>query len=178
MSFHPDDPHNRRDDWDRWEERERRDPWEEPARLSSAGPSVLGPAIMLLVLALFNLLGGLGSLGVAEYFNEIDIEEFRSTMAEDDPNGLDWAHDRGMSDEESQRLIVKVYCALGAGCLLAALILAAGGIAMIARKFYVLAMLAAITAFVSPGGCCLLGLVGGIWSVIVLINPDVKRSFT
>jgi uncharacterized membrane protein YphA (DoxX/SURF4 family) len=166
------------DDGDRWQERDRRDPWEQPVRAASSAPSLWGPAVMLLLLALFNLLSGLGGLALGIYCRSLTIDEFRETMTEDDPNALDDAHDLGWSDEEYQGFMVKFFYGTGGLSLLAALLLALGGFAMIARKYYALAMLAAITAFVSPGGCCIFGLIGGIWSFIALIDPHVKRSFT
>jgi hypothetical protein len=175
MSYYPDDP---RDDPDRWQERDRRDPWEQPARAASSAPSLVGPAVMLFVLALLNLLGGLGGLALGVYFYSMDLEEFQATMTEDDSEGLDWAHDMGWSDQQSQQVIARVYVGLGVGSLLASLLLALGGFAMMARKFYALALLGAITAFVSPGGCCVFGVVGGIWSLVALIDPHVRRSFT
>jgi hypothetical protein len=178
MSFHPDDPRDRRDDWDRWEERERRDPWEQPGRAASDAPSVAGPATILLVLAAFNLLAGLGGLAWAQYFNKMDIDEFRAMMSDEDPNASEEESSDPTWNEEDRDAFVWTFGGAGAGSLVAAMILVAGGFAMIARKFYGLAMLAAITAFVSPGGCCLLGVVGGVWSVIVLIDPAVKKSFT
>jgi hypothetical protein len=178
MSYYPDDPRNRRDDGVRWQERDRRDPWEQPDRPAKDAPSLWGPAVVLLLLALFNLLSGLGGLTLGVYCRSLTIDEFRETMTEDDPNALEDAHDLGWSDEEYQGFMVKLFCGGGGLSLLAALLLALGGLAMIGRKFYAIAVLGAITAFVSPGGCCVFGLIGGIWSLVALIDPRVKRSFT
>ncbi|MGB7347009.1 MAG: hypothetical protein WBD20_22485 [Pirellulaceae bacterium] len=57
-------------------------------------------------------------------------------------------------------------------------IVVAGSIAMIARRFYVLAMIAAVFALVPICGPCLvLGIPFGIWALILLNRPDVKASF-
>ena len=55
---------------------------------------------------------------------------------------------------------------------------ALGAISMVRRGSRGLAMTAAILAMV-PGlsCCCIAGLPLGIWSLIVLNNPDVKSSF-
>jgi hypothetical protein len=177
MSYYHDDLRHRREDWDRRQERDLRDPWEQPGRAPGSAPSLWGPAAMLFILALLNVLAGLGGAVSGAYFNAMSLEDFQATMPEEDiGQALDDSSDPWT--EEDQTVFVWTVFALGAGSLLAAVILAGGAFAMIARKFYALAMLSAITAFVSPGGCCILGVVGGIWSLIALIDPHVKRSFT
>lgn len=53
-----------------------------------------------------------------------------------------------------------------------------GAIKMRALQSYGLAVAGSITAmFVLPGCCCLLGIGFGIWSLIVLNNPEVKAAF-
>lgn len=51
-----------------------------------------------------------------------------------------------------------------------------GASKMLQLQSYPLSMAAAIAAMV-PWYCCLLGLPIGIWALIVLRNPDVKREF-
>ncbi len=48
---------------------------------------------------------------------------------------------------------------------------------MLGFKVYVLGILAAVLALISPGGCCVFGLIGGIWGLIALINPDVRAAY-
>jgi hypothetical protein len=56
----------------------------------------------------------------------------------------------------------------------------AAGVKMRALKSYGLAMAGAILSCVPccVGLCCLPGLPIGIWALVVLMNDDVKRSFT
>jgi hypothetical protein len=62
--------------------------------------------------------------------------------------------------------------------LLAAVIMVAGGGFMLALKMWGLAVFASILALISPGGCCcILGLVGGIWGLVVLLNSEVRAAF-
>ena len=59
------------------------------------------------------------------------------------------------------------------------LIVLAGAISMMQLRWYPLAIIASVLAMipvVSP--CCLLGLPFGIWSLIVLMQPDVRQSFS
>ena len=54
------------------------------------------------------------------------------------------------------------------------------GIRMLSLKNYGLVILASILAAlpgVSCSGCCGLGLIVGIWAIVVLINPDIRASF-
>ena len=60
----------------------------------------------------------------------------------------------------------------------AAPILIVGGIQMLKRRRYSLAMLAAILAIVPVTSvCCIPGIPIGIWALIVLLNRDVKAAF-
>lgn len=53
-----------------------------------------------------------------------------------------------------------------------------GAVQMFSFKSRTMAIVSAIAAMVNFGGCCcILGLPAGIWSLIVLMNPDVKRAF-
>ena len=59
------------------------------------------------------------------------------------------------------------------------LLVVAGGIAMIARRFRGLAMAGAIAAVIPICGPCLvLGIPFGIWALILLNRPDVRATFS
>jgi hypothetical protein len=67
----------------------------------------------------------------------------------------------------------------GLGLLLAVASIAAGAM-MRSLRGYSLAVIVSILAcipFISPVGCCLLGQIFGIWSLVVLLSPDVKSAF-
>lgn len=73
----------------------------------------------------------------------------------------------------------------GGGLVLAVAILAAniaivlGAVKMIKQKAWGLALTASILAVIpciSP--CCVIGIPFGIWAIVVLINADVKASFS
>jgi hypothetical protein len=173
MSYSDDDPRTERDPWD---ERERTDSFK-PRRgvaTTAVQSSVVAPAVALLVLAIFNLLGALGLLGIGAYLNSIDTQEFQDMMTEDDPGGLDDVLNEGWTVEGFKQVYFVTVLILGVGSLVAAAILGLGSLAMFAHKFYWLAIIAAVSAVLSPGGCFLFGLIGGIWTFIVLLNPDVR----
>jgi hypothetical protein len=54
----------------------------------------------------------------------------------------------------------------------------AGGISIIRRKIYPLAMTGSIVGMVPCNCCCVLGLPIGIWALVVLAKPEVKDAFT
>jgi hypothetical protein len=177
MSFQHDDL---RDRWDSRYERDRPDPYE-PWRgrpSSTAGSAVVAPAVFLIVLAVFNLLGSLVLLGMGAYWQSINVQDFKEQMTEDDPEALDDMLNEGWTLAQIKELYSYVVLGMGAVSLVAALILGLGGLAMLLRKFYGLGFVAAVTAILSPGGCFLFGLIAGIWAIVVLINPDVRKSFT
>jgi hypothetical protein len=61
---------------------------------------------------------------------------------------------------------------------LLSLVTLVGGIAMVRRQFYGLAIAGCVAAMINlSDGCCLLGLPVGIWALVVLLKPDVKASF-
>ena len=70
------------------------------------------------------------------------------------------------------------YLVVGALGVLASILEIVGGINMMRVRGYGMAMFGSILAMIpciSP--CCLLGLVPGIWGLVVLMQPDVKNAF-
>ena len=54
----------------------------------------------------------------------------------------------------------------------------AGAAAMMAKKYYGLAMTGTIFAMINIGNCCcVLGLPFGIWALVILCRPDVKDAY-
>ena len=52
-----------------------------------------------------------------------------------------------------------------------------GSISMLRMKGYVLSFVGAITAILMGLGCCLLPTGFGVWALVILVDPDVKRFF-
>lgn len=62
--------------------------------------------------------------------------------------------------------------------LIAASVVIVGGICMVRRTNYALALTGSILAIVNcVGGCCILGLPVGIWAIVILSQESVKRRF-
>jgi hypothetical protein len=70
--------------------------------------------------------------------------------------------------------------AVGVITALVGLLIIFGGLKMKNLQSYGLAMTASVLALipcVSPSACCLIGIGIGIWSLIVLMKPEVKAAF-
>ncbi|HLW65601.1 MAG TPA: hypothetical protein VKS79_09805 [Gemmataceae bacterium] len=59
-----------------------------------------------------------------------------------------------------------------------ALLMFAGAIAMMRRRMYGLAMAGSIASMLTLNCCCVPGLAVGLWCIIILMQPDVKSSFS
>jgi len=70
------------------------------------------------------------------------------------------------------------YIAWGLLGLIGSAVIIFSGVKMMGLSSYGLAMAGSVMAMIpctSP--CCIVGLVAGIWSLVVLMNPEVKASF-
>lgn len=60
--------------------------------------------------------------------------------------------------------------------LIAAAVVTVGGVCMVRRSNYALAMTGSIIAILNcVGGCCIIGLPVGIWAIVMLSQESVKR---
>ena len=80
--------------------------------------------------------------------------------------------------EATMRSTVKAGPFIGVLGLLCSLAVVLGGFHMVTRKSYPLALTGAIAASIPClGPCCCLAFPFGIWSLVLLLRPDVKASF-
>jgi hypothetical protein len=54
----------------------------------------------------------------------------------------------------------------------------AGGLSILLKRFYPLAIAASIVAMMPVAPCFVLGLPGGVWALIVLHREDVRQMFS
>jgi predicted Zn finger-like uncharacterized protein len=132
-------------------------------RRSAAGDAANGPAIALMVvgglavtLSLLSLLGNL----------------LLPTMVAGLP------HNPNNPNDQAEMIAHAAGGVCGAllGILWGGLVLL-GAARMLQRQNYGLAMTASIVAMLPCNGCCILGLPFGIWSLVVLNQPEVKDAF-
>lgn len=123
---------------------------------------VLAPAIALIVVA------GLGLL--ASLFNVI----FALTAAPipPDPNAPEFIRALNQNTTGPTTAIIQ-----GSFALLNVLIIA-GGVQMARMEMRAFAIVASVLAMLNAGTCCcILGLPVGIWSLVILLLPDVAAAF-
>jgi hypothetical protein len=134
-----------------------------PPQMSKGPPptaKIVAPAIALIVVATL----GLG----CSIFNVI----FSFQPAEVDLNAPPFVQEMQRNSAGATATIIQsVFVLVNLGII--------GGAVMMARvQNWALAMTATILAMLNFGSCCcILGIPFGIWSLIVLVQPDVKDAF-
>lgn len=122
------------------------------------------PAIALIVLGVIGVLWAVLSL-----IMPFDPEAAREAMAE---NGMD-----ELQSERAVQFIERFSVGWNViGLALSGLLIAAGA-RMMQLKSWGLAVTASIVAMIPCWCCCILGIPIGIWSLIVLLDKDVKAAF-
>jgi hypothetical protein len=147
------------------------------------------PAIFLILIGIFNLLGCFGCLFVAITTATTSLEEFEARqkaaeqMMPQLKNLQEEAKKQGqaVSYADQKRQGVIMYSIGAVINLIGAILPILGGIAMFRLSGYGLAMAGAVVAAIpclSVASCpCLFGLGLGIWAISVLVNPEVKSAF-
>lgn len=148
-----------------------------------------GPGVVLIITAVLNILTSLGllifGLGFAGAANNPEFQrEFKKGMDEGlkkeklSPEERKQAEAMAKAMQEgigSWGTGMMVFGGLG---LVFSIVIGLGGWMMMSMRSYGLAMAAAVLASLpcsSP--CCLIGIIGGIWGAVVLMNPEVKAAF-
>lgn len=134
------------------------------------GTAAVGPGIAMLVVGL------LGIAATAFYlvvFAQFDAQEMQNMLKQQQP------------DMPQEQVEMTAQFMTGAtartfhGIFLGIdVLIVLGGIALLTRRLYALAVVASILAMINVDGCCcLLGLPVGIWSLLALMRPDVSAAF-
>jgi len=157
------------------------EPVEQPGAYSQARKRVQAPAIALIVVGILNVLWvgwtffnvGMMTLTPANEFHQRMLDLYQSF-----PQMQAEVSKRPPDELKAQSLFIGwAWVALG---LLSTMLTLAGGIRMLSLKNYALGIAGAICASLpclTCGGCCLFGEIIGIWTLIVLMNPEVRAAF-
>jgi hypothetical protein len=72
----------------------------------------------------------------------------------------------------SAAIVTSIFGIVGCGIIIA------GSASMLSMRYYPLGFIAAVLTMI-PGtsACCLLGLPLGIWTIVVLLRPEVRAAF-
>lgn len=140
------------------------------------------PAILLLIVSVLNILAGLYCMvdGVFVKQNAGDVEgKLQSEWDDMSADEHDLLAQFGIKSPHDLVLLgANFYLILGGVTALVAVISFFGAIRMISLHSYGLAMFGALlTAIPCVTPCCLIGQVAGIWAILILLNPDVRKAF-
>lgn len=123
---------------------------------------VIAPAIALIVVATLGLLASLLNIFMALAMEAPPI----------DPTAPDWLQD--MQENQVGALPAVIHSLF----VILNIVIMIGAIQMLRFKMWGYSLTASILAMLNFGTCCcVLGLPVGIWSIIVLSQPHVKKSF-
>jgi hypothetical protein len=154
----------------------RNDPDQGPIRAR-----VRPPATFLLIVSALNLLAGIYFLVDAIFLKKggADVDTQMQKQWDDmDPEQRDVLEKQGWTPHDLVVIGANFFLGWGGLTALAAVFGLFGAIRMMSLHSYGLAMLGAmLTAIPCVTPCCLIGQVAGIWALIVLINPDVRKAF-
>lgn len=137
--------------------------------MSGAGNAkqVQAPAIALLVVGILYAIGGLGSCGIGAV---------ASTISPPPPKGM--SKDEQAGYELGNKMSGPIYIGSGILSLIISGVMIFGALQMMKLRSYGLAMTSSILGMLPCSFCCIAGLPIGIWSVIVLMKPEVKAAFS
>jgi hypothetical protein len=138
---------------------------------------VIIPAVLLILVGLLNLVAalvfvaaGYGNLNA----NPADLER---EMRKQNPDQVEAMRKAGWDPTDIQFKLTFVLFGLGVLTALMGIFVLIGGSAMLRSRGYFGAVFGSLVALISPGGGCLLGLIAGIWALVVLRNPEVRQTF-
>ncbi len=147
-----------------------------PDAIKAAGDSVKSPAICLIVVGVLSLMN-LICVAVSYFlFFQASIDQARAQLnAGPNPEQMAWARDFLDWYEKVLGVGLPIQMPL---ILIAGILILFGAVKMLKLKSIGWARTAAILAMIPMiSGCCVLGLVFGIWSLILLAKPEVKAAF-
>ncbi len=138
---------------------------------------VVAPGIILIVIGIFNLFSGVSGLFMGFAVNAVSAEDLEVQMRKQNPKQVEDLKKAGFTVRDVQVWESWGFMITGVVSFVLALIIIAGGACMLGLKAWPLAVLAALLALISPGGCCIFGMGAGIWALVVLFNSDVRAGY-
>ncbi len=152
------------------------------ARLKKAKDRVKAPAIILIVHAVLGLLGTVYAITQLAVDPVAQVKQERA-KAEANMNAQQQQQVKGIYDglEAFMEYYAKALPALIGMGVVVGLLTLIGAVSMLKLSGSGMAKLSAVLGILSivccGSGCCLVGLMGGIWSFSAMGDPDVKAAF-
>jgi hypothetical protein len=143
------------------------------------------PAIFLIITGVINLLPAGYFLVNAALLRNRTPEQLEAQKAEMEKNPalkkqFDEMAKQGYTMKDIQNFGVYGCGGTGVAAIVASIFTILGGIRMLQLRSYGLAVFASVLAavpFMSCLACCGMGEIIGVWSIIVLLNPQVRMMF-
>jgi hypothetical protein len=143
---------------------------------------VMPAALLLLIVNVLNLLAGVHFLfdAIAAKKGDADVEARTQKLWDDyTPQQREiWANFGITTAHDVAICMANFLLGWGGVMSLVAVVGLLGAIRMRSLHSYGLALLgAATTAIPCVTPCCLVGQIAGIWAIVVLLNPEVRKAF-
>jgi hypothetical protein len=138
------------------------------------------PAVAMLVVSILNLMAGLYFLFNGFVISQMPADEFEKQIKKQPQQQQDEMRRQGYTPEAIRSIVVNAFYGEGAVSLVATVLTLIGSVRMLMLKSYGLAVFSSVLMAipcVSPSACCLLGMGIGIWSLVILFQPDVRSAF-
>ena len=140
------------------------------------------PGMFLLIVGILSLLGACVELFLGVLVARIPLDDYsammdqqRETVRKVFPQVP--VPEKGDVASEKAQAAGEGYFLGGLGAV-SGILMILGGMKMRILQAYRLALIGSIVALIPCiGGCCLLGQIAGIWSLVVLMNPEIKQKF-
>ncbi len=157
--------------------------------LSAVRGKIMPAAISLLIIGVLNLLCSLyfpGNSIILYYMPDARLEKMQvdqlTRMKQMFPNMQEAIDEQMESIDANSMRRQALYLAIASGVFISlpALLTCLAGIQMLRLRSFSLCVFASLVSAVpcvSPTGCCCLGQIVGIWSLIVLLDESVRMSF-
>jgi len=138
------------------------------------------PAIGLIVMGVLNLMIALYWLFNGLVIKAMPVAQFQQTMTKQNPQLPEQMKQLGWTWEGIHNVAAYGFLTAGIAGVLVAILGVWGGVRMLQLRSYGLAVLASILSAVpilSGCACVCVGMVTGVWALIVLMNPEVRSAF-
>lgn len=136
----------------------------------SARAALTGPAICLILVGILGLLVNTFGLVNTWLIDPAEMAEAQQQMQQ--RMGLP------QQDPQTMELSMRIALGLYMACALGSLIIILGAIQMLRLRSYWLALLGSIVPFfVIMPCCCVVGTPFGIWSLVMLLRPEIRDAF-
>lgn len=136
------------------------------------------PALLLILTGVLGFLIEMGALALSVAAPTLFYDMMVDFIKNQPKNPQQQKQLQDMEDKKDEMLLnspLNIASIMVGACVNALAVV--GGIKMRSASGYGLSLAGSIAAIIPMGGCCCLTLPFGIWTLVVMMNPDVKAGF-